>query len=177
MALAHSFAPLAGNNPRVLILGTMPGQASLTAVEYYAHPRNAFWPILYSVFSGQDTDFTDAHAIAYTRRVEFLKQQQLALWDVLASCERPGSLDASIDRQSEVANPLGSWIEKTAALERVCFNGKTAQALFKRHVQNDGASSDALQKVDYFTLPSTSPAMASMTLAEKIEAWKPALML
>jgi len=156
MALAHSFAPLAGNNPRVLILGTMPGQASLTAVEYYAHPRNAFWPILYSVFSGQDTDFTDAHAIAYTRRVEFLKQQQLALWDVLASCERPGSLDASIDRQSEV---------------------KTAQALFKRHVQNDGASSDALQKVDYFTLPSPSPAMASMTLAEKIEAWKPALML
>jgi len=173
---AESFAPVAGQAPTVLILGTMPGQASLRDVQYYAHPRNAFWPIVLSAITGMEPDFASAHAIAYDERIELLKAHNLALWDVLARCERPGSLDSAIDRKSEVPNPLAEWISSQPSLKRVCFNGKTAAKLFTRHIPLAAERGKPGPSLEFITLPSTSPAMASLGLSAKTALWTPALL-
>jgi len=94
---------------------------------------------------------------------------------VLARCERPGSLDSAIKRPSEQANPLLEWLTQHPSTLRICFNGKTAAALFRRHVMPE-LSSSLNHQLECRTLPSTSPAMASLTLSEKAAAWKPALL-
>lgn len=173
---AESFAPVAGTAPRILVLGTMPGQASLKATEYYAHKRNAFWPIVLSVVNNTTPDYVSAHQVTYSDRIQLLKKHHIALWDVLKSCERPGSLDSAISRQSERANPLLHWIEQNPSLKRVCFNGKTAAALFKRHITPKLNQAQKQLDVEYVTLPSTSPAMASLNLEQKTEQWRPCLL-
>lgn len=173
--IANSFAPVVGELPKVLILGTMPGQASLHAAQYYAHPRNAFWPILLSVINRNAPDFAQAQLLAYPKRLQLACESGYALWDVLAKCERPGSLDSDIRRASEIANPIHSWLVAHPSVTRVCFNGKTAAALFKRHIQNE-LSQDVLDRpIQFFTLPSTSPAMATLSLKQKQQAWLEAL--
>jgi TDG/mug DNA glycosylase family protein len=160
MARIRSFPPIAGPNAHTLILGSMPGVASLTAGQYYAHARNGFWTIL-----GQLVGF-DAQ-LDYTARVERLINAGIAVWDVLQSCERRGSLDARIQRA--VANDFSTFFGSHPGVVRVCFNGATAHALFRRHVI---PTLDDAPGRSYVRLPSTSPANAGIALSAKLDAWR-----
>ncbi len=158
----RGFPPLADSRARVLVLGSMPGVASLRARQYYGHPRNAFWPIMGDIF-GFDA------AAPYPQRVDALRAHRVAVWDVLAACERPGSLDADIDLRSVEVNDFAGFLAGHPQLRRLCFNGATAQAMFRRHVL---PSLDAPVPFDMVRLPSTSPANAGMRLADKRRAWQ-----
>ena len=108
----ESFPPLLGGTPRVLVLGSMPSVASIEAGEYYAHPRNAFWPLMAELFG------FDAQA-CYQDRVQALTASGVAVWDVLQSCVREGSLDASIDRASEVPNAFVALLRAQPSLQQL----------------------------------------------------------
>jgi hypoxanthine-DNA glycosylase len=161
-SLVHSFPPLEHANARTLILGTMPGAASLSAREYYAHPRNLFWTIL-----GDLLGF--ARATPYTDRVARLLAADIAVWDVLKSCDRPGSLDSDIARTSIVANDFERFFASHSCIERVFFNGAGAATLYRRHVLPACAAHATLS---YTQLPSTSPANAGVSPAAKRRAWQ-----
>lgn len=161
---AQCFAPVVAGKPRILILGSMPGQASLRAQQYYAHPRNAFWPIMAHVFA-------IAPDLPYPARLQILQGHGIALWDVLASCERRGSLDADIEADSVVVNDFAGLFARCPGLARVLFNGATAEHCFRRHVDSQTQASIA----HYQRLPSTSPAHAGMPFAEKLRQWQVAL--
>jgi double-stranded uracil-DNA glycosylase len=163
-ASAQCFAPVAADDARILILGSMPGQASLRATQYYAHQRNAFWPIMAALFdAGIERQYAD--------RLALLQRQGIALWDVLASCERPGSLDADIEPDSIVVNDFAGFFDRHTRLQRIVFNGTTAEQCFRRHV--DAATANRVP--DRRRLPSTSPAHAGMRFADKLERWREAL--
>jgi double-stranded uracil-DNA glycosylase len=158
----HSFPPLLGDRPQLLILGSMPGMASLEAQQYYAHPRNAFWPILCS--------WCGIAAVSpYLQRVEALLRAGIAVWDVLAHCQRPGSLDSAIDLKTAQPNAIAQLLQEQPSITRICFNGAAAADLYRRH---DLPASPPLQLI---RLPSTSPAHAGMALAEKTRQWHQAL--
>jgi len=160
MAQVQSFPPIAGPDARVLVLGSMPGVESLRQHRYYGHPRNAFWPILGRLF-GFDP------ARAYDERVEALRTHRIALWDVLAHCVRPGSLDADI--RDEVPNELGSFLTERPTIHTIAFNGQKAAAAFRKHVATRAPDEVARRRLE--TLPSTSPAHAGMTFEEKLRRW------
>jgi len=160
----RSFAPLAAAGARVLVLGSMPGVASLAAGEYYAHRRNAFWPIMATLFGF-------AADAAYAQRVAALAAAGVALWDVLAACERVGSLDAAIVRGSESANDIAGLLAQQPRIVRLAFNGAAAEAAFRRHVR-PRLPAARLAGLDCVCLPSTSPANASWSYAEKLAAWR-----
>jgi TDG/mug DNA glycosylase family protein len=162
--LLRSFPPLVGAGARLLILGSMPGAASLAAQQYYAHPRNAFWPIL-AAWCGVAAD------APYATRVDALACAGIALWDVLAECRRPGSLDSAIDLPSAQPNAIGALLDTHRGIVRVCFNGGAAANLYRRHAL------PGPPRVELVTLPSTSPAHAGMPLAEKMRRWRGALAL
>ena len=174
-AHARSFAPVAGQCPKILVLGSVPGQASMKAVQYYAHPRNAFWPITVATIQNSPINLPQAHAIDYETRLTMACEHGLALWDVLSFCKRPGSLDNQIERTSEVANPIVEWLTLHPSVMRVCFNGKTAAALFRRHIKKEFEATVPPQQIEFVTLPSTSPAMASLTPEQKLNQWCAAL--
>ncbi len=158
----RSFPPLGAAHATRLILGTMPGRASLDAGQYYAHPRNAFWPII--------EDLTGLEAgSAYAARVRVLEAAGIALWDVLAACFREGSLDSDIDLQSACPNDFAGFLATHPRIELICFNGQPARKLFDRLVLP--ALPEAWQRIARVTLPSTSPANARLTLADKRHAW------
>lgn len=156
----HSFPPLIAANPRVLILGSMPGIASLHANRYYAHPRNQFWPILGELL-GFDPS-TD-----YAARVQALHAAGIAVWDVLAECVRDGSLDTAIDTRSEQPNDIPGLLATHPGIRRIVLNGGKASRSLRRHFPR--------LPIDCITLPSTSPAHASMSLPRKRAAWRAAL--
>ncbi len=162
--VVRSFAPILSSSSRALILGSMPGVASLRAAEYYAHPRNGFWPIV------QELIGVDA-AAHYHTRVEALRTHGYALWDVAGICARPGSLDADIDDDSVVPNDVAGLLRAHPSIARVCLNGGKAAALFRKHI----APRLGDLAVDVRTLPSTSPAHAARSLAEKRALWHAAL--
>lgn len=157
------FAPVANPTASTLILGSMPGAVSLAANEYYAHPRNLFWPFMEAIFG-------IARAAPYRERCAGLKRHGLALWDVLQFCERPGSLDAAIVESSIVVNDFARFLRCHPRLQTVCFNGAKAEQSFCRYV--DPAAHAALRLV---RLPSTSPANASISVAQKLDLWREAL--
>ena len=118
MSRVHSFPPLADAQARLLILGSMPGKASLQANRYYAHPRNAFWPIVERLFHL-------APGLAYDERCAQLVRQGVAVWDVLMSCTRESSMDADIDTSSIVPNDFAGFFAAHPAIGRIYFNGAT----------------------------------------------------
>jgi len=157
----RSFAPIAGRGATVLILGSMPGAASLRAGRYYAHPRNLFWPILGALVGA-------GPVLPYRLRVRRLKAARVALWDVLRSCARPGSLDADIERGSMESNDFAGFFAAHPGIVRVFFNGATAERLFRRLV----LPTLPQLRARCARLPSTSPAHAALTFEEKLMAWR-----
>lgn len=162
----YGFAPLVRADARLLILGSMPGAASLAAQQYYAHPQNQFWPIMAQLCGAPRSP-------CYAGRVQRLQQHRLALWDVLRSCVRHGSLDASIEHASAVPNDLPQLLRAHPGIARLCCNGGTAYRELQRHfgaqLQREFPHLACLQ------LPSTSPAHARMRPADKLLAWEAAL--
>lgn len=158
--MIHSFAPLAEADARCLILGSMPGQASLRAGQYYAHPRNQFWPIISALLNGNPAE-------NYPQRCERLIQHQIGLWDVLKACRRTTSLDADIETNSMICNDFEQFFNQHRMIKTVCFNGVTAANCFKRLVLPS-----LNLELELIQLPSTSPAHATMSLAAKQQVWQ-----
>ncbi|MFW2441021.1 MAG: DNA-deoxyinosine glycosylase [Arenicellales bacterium] len=163
MTLLRSFAPVIKKSCRVLVLGSMPGVASLQQQQYYAHPRNAFWPIMEELFGIEQSSDYDEHCSRLTG-------SGLGIWDVLKACKRTGSLDSSIETDSEQANDFMQLFSTYTDIQAVFFNGGAAERLYKRHVLH----SEIVQQYDlyYHRLPSTSPAFASMHYEEKLNQWR-----
>lgn len=161
MTRIRSFAPVAEGNAARLILGSIPGVASLRAHQYYAHPRNQFWPIIGELF-GMDS------GMPYAGKVGVLSSSGIALWDVLKSCNRAGSLDAYIKQDSIVPNDFSTFFARHPQVREVYFNGATAEQLFRRHVL-PGLPAGLRT---YERLPSTSPAHAAMPYADKLASWR-----
>jgi len=164
----QSFAPIEGDYARVLILGSVPGQASLKANEYYGHRRNAFWPIMLALINNSTPSFNVFEQNTYVQRCQQLRKSGIAVWDVLAACERPGSLDSAIVRGSEQTNDIAALLKRHPELTTIVFNGKTAEKLYHQHIDKK------LQPGTHVTLlpkPSTSPALASLTLEKKFALW------
>lgn len=160
----ESFAPVVSVQSRVLVLGSMPGVASLSAQQYYAHPRNAFWPIMAQV-AGIDL------AAGYAQRLQQLRERGIAMWDVIDRCERQGSLDTAIVAGSVHCNNF-AWLFRThPQIHTVFFNGKSVEALFRRHALP--CIDEKLLPSQFICLPSTSPANARLDLAQKIRTWMP----
>lgn len=160
--LVHGFPPISRRDARVLILGSMPGIASLRAGRYYAHPQNTFWRI-----TGRLLGFDPL--APYSTRVLALKASGIAVWDVLASCARASSLDSDIVGDSIVVNDFGAFFARHRRITRVCSNGGTAARLFERHVLR---AMPALAAVEHVQLPSTSPANAAIPFDSKLAAWR-----
>ena len=161
MVRVQSFEPIVGRRPRILILGSMPGVASLEAAQYYAHPRNAFWPIMGRLF-----DFDPG--LDYPQRIAEIEKRPLILWDSLQSCYRPGSLDASIEFGSARANDFPRLLAEHRGLRAICFNGATSEKYFRRLALPSLANDLDLELL---RLPSTSPANAGMNFEQKLAAW------
>jgi TDG/mug DNA glycosylase family protein len=162
---ARGFAPLARRDARVLILGSLPGQESLRRQQYYAQPRNAFWAIMGELYGA-------GPELCYAARLRRLRARRVAVWDVCASAVREGSLDAMIVTASVVANDFAAFYAAHAHIRLVCFNGATAHALYRRLVlPRLGTRRHPPLRV----LPSTSPAHAARSLADKLAAWRAAL--
>lgn len=159
--MIYSFAPIVDQNARVLILGSMPGQVSLSANQYYAHRQNAFWRIM-----GDLLQF-DPAVVSYEAKKSALKSARIALWDVLQSCRRQGSLDANIEAQSQTVNDFQSFFKTYPQIHYVFFNGGKAESCFKRYVLRD----NDLNCLQLFRLPSTSPAHATLTFVHKRDRW------
>lgn len=171
-APARSFPPIEGPRAHTLLLGTMPGTASLGAHEYYAHPMNGFWPILLALVGALPLDRRAWREVAYAERVSLAAAAGFAVWDVLAECERPGSLDGRIVRATERPNDIAGLVDRRPGIVRAGLNGRTAERLFARHAR---LRPDVDARVLRIALPSTSPAMASLTLEAKFERWREAL--
>jgi double-stranded uracil-DNA glycosylase len=161
MSRIQCFPPIESPTARILILGSMPGKESLRAGQYYAHQRNAFWPIMGELVGA-------APALPYEQRIKKLRSSGIALWDVLASCTRHSSMDADIEADSIFANDFTSFFPKHPRITQVFFNGSMAEECFHNHVR------PLLEHLPliYQRLPSTSPANASMRFEQKLNEWK-----
>jgi len=163
MSHVTSFDAIEDASARVLILGSMPGVLSLRAQQYYAHPRNVFWRIMGELMGAYPSE-------PYERRVGLLTSRQIALWDVLQSCAREGSLDSAIDEATLVTNDFVSFYQSHPGIERVYFNGSKAEQVYRRYVKD--VIADISPQMQYQRLPSTSPAHAARSFEEKLAVWK-----
>jgi len=162
MAILQGLPPIENPQARALILGSMPGGMSLRRQLYYAHPQNRFWSFMGALVGARPS-------LPYEQRVATLREAGIALWDVLAECEREGSLDSAI--RDEVANDFAGFFATHRELRLVLFNGAKAEQSFRRWVL---PTLDA-PTVGLRRLPSTSPANASQDEASKLAAWREAL--
>jgi TDG/mug DNA glycosylase family protein len=162
MTLATGFPPITRSDARVLVLGSMPSEASLTKREYYAHPRNAFWAIMGRLFGATPDS-------PYDQRQQTLLEHRVAVWDVLRECHREGSLDMAIDAASEMPNDFATFFRRHGRIGTVFFNGQKAESAFRRHVLPSVEKSG--RQLDYLRLPSTSPAHAGRSFDQKLAAW------
>jgi hypoxanthine-DNA glycosylase len=160
---AAGFPPVADAGARVLVLGSLPGPVSLRERQYYAQPRNAFWRIMGVLFGAGPEQ-------PYEARLEGLRSNHVALWDVCASAHRSGALDAAIRRASVVPNDFAAFFGEHSRLQLVVFNGQVAAELYRRKVVS--GLPEKIRSLRYQTLPSTSPAYASMTFEQKLERWR-----
>ena len=159
-----SFSPIVNQSANILILGSMPGLASLAANQYYAHPRNGFWRIMADIYGFNP-------ASNYDSKVESLNASGVAVWDVLQSCERFGSLDSAIINSSRVCNDFQTFFEQYSEIKLIGFNGSEAQKSFNKLV----LPKVYLKDLSYVLLPSTSPAN-TQSLEQKIAVWKKGLL-
>jgi TDG/mug DNA glycosylase family protein len=162
----YSFEAVVRADARALVLGSMPGVASLAARQYYAHPQNQFWPIMEAICGA-------GRALPYTLRLERLAEGRIALWDVLQSCVRSGSLDSAIDISTAKPNDIPALLRSHREIACICCNGATAQRELLRHFGPELARD--FPHVTTLRLPSTSPAHAGMRLAQKLSAWQAAV--
>lgn len=153
-----AFAPAFGPDIRVLVLGSLPGDASLAAGQYYAHPRNQFWQIAGNLIG------CDLRSLTYELRLDALISGGIGLWDTIASAQRPGSLDAAM-RDVQAAQ-LDRLIAGLPHLRAIAFNGATAARIGRRQLAATERAVPAL-----IDLPSTSPAYCAKTAAEKQQEW------
>ena len=146
--------PVIARDTRVLILGSFPSVASLAAGQYYAHPRNHFWPVLGEVLG------EPLPTLTYRARLARVRMHRVGIWDTIVACERPGSLDADI--RNALRGEIGRVTRVARDLRAVCFNGATA-----------AGAEPAWRDAGFVTLrlPSTSPAY-TRPLAEKVAAWR-----
>ncbi|MGD9598503.1 MAG: DNA-deoxyinosine glycosylase [Steroidobacteraceae bacterium] len=163
----RAFAPILGARPRLLILGSLPGVASLRAGEYYAHPRNQFWPLM-------DALFGVSVELPYARRVAALRAAGVAVWDVLAEASRAGSADADIDVAGARAHDIRGLLLRHGTITVVAFNGGTARRLYTRLVL-PMLPENRRRTLHHVVLPSTSPAHAALTGAAKLAHWRTSL--
>lgn len=151
-----AFPPIVDRKCTILLLGTMPGDRSLSLQQYYGHAGNHFWKLVYTLFNEPvDPD--------YDARTRFLLEHGIALWDVLASCTCEGSLDSNI--KNEVVNDFSAFYKEYPAIQHVFFDSKKAEQFYLKYVKK---SEDKI----YHFLPSPSRANASKTFEQKLEAWK-----
>ncbi|PKG33800.1 DNA-deoxyinosine glycosylase [Methanoregula sp.] len=151
----HGLPPLTSPNPRILILGSFPSVLSLEHQEYYGNPKNRFWAIIGNLFS-------IPQSLPYPERTALLTACGVALWDVVASCERPGSSDSRI--RKPVPNDVAGFVRRHPSIRMVALNGTAAGRLYHRFCEVPGLPS--------VVLPSTSPANAAMPFEEKVRAWE-----
>ncbi|EJL68747.1 DNA-deoxyinosine glycosylase [Chryseobacterium populi] len=150
-----SFPPLIDHTSRILILGSIPGVKSLEKQQYYAHPQNKFWPIIFELFNEEFTE-------EYAERINMLKKYHIAVWDVIDSCERKGSLDSEI--KNEEASQIAELLEEYPNIKVIfCNGGKSYKNLQKILGKND--------QLPVFLLPSTSP-LHTISFEKKLEEWK-----
>lgn len=151
-----AFDPIVNKDCKVLILGTMPSEESLRKQERYGHKSNQFWRIIFTLFGEELPD-------SYKEKSDFLIKKNIAIWDVLESCEGKGSLDSSI--KNEKPNNFKKFFKEYPQIEHIFFTSKKAEEFYKKYVGFD-------TKKKFTTLPSPSSANARMTLDQKIEEWK-----
>lgn len=156
MSRKTAFPPIVDQHTQVLMLGTMPSEESLRRQEYYGNPKNKFWTLLFTVYN-------QPFVSDYRKRVAFLLEQHIGIWDVLQSCEGKGSLDSSIE--NEIPNDFNTFFKQYPQIESICFTSKKAEHFYKKYVGFDNQRS-------YLVLPSPSPANARMTFAEKSRQWR-----
>lgn len=155
MPVVRSFPPIVDSNSRILILGSMPGQESLRKQQYYAHPRNQFWKIIFTLFEEPIEE-------SYSKRIAFLRDRGIALWDVINVCFREGSLDSSI--KEEKVNDFKAFFSQYPNIKYVYFNGVKAYETFRKKIGFD------FPGLTFKKLPSTSPANA-VKFEIKLREW------
>lgn len=165
---ARCFPPLVAGRPRGVILGSMPGVPSLQRQEYYGNPQNAFWRIMAQVYA--------MPAGTYPQKLNIIRRNHLALWDVMADCLRTGSEDAKIDKRSVALNDFAGFFKKYPSIRYVFLNGGRAAGEFMGKVL-PALPSKIQARIVCIHLPSTSPAHARMRPAEKAAVWASALSL
>ena len=154
--MKKAFAPIADDNCKILILGTMPGEKSLQLQEYYGNRGNQFWRLLFAVFNKElEHD--------YSAKLQLLKDNGIALWDVLQYCEREGSLDSNI--KNEAPNDFDTFYKKHPQIKKVFFSSKNAAVYYDKYAGKK-------ENIIYSVLPSPSGANASMPFMAKLELWK-----
>lgn len=163
MSTVTGFPPIVDNNAVILILGSMPSIKSLEDQQYYAHPRNSFWFIITKLLSS-DTE------LEYEQKKALLLHNKIALWDVLNTCQRKGSLDSSIKNESTVVNDFNTFFIDHPLIKAVYFNGTRAQQEYMKHILP--TLDEKFSSIEYKRLPSTSPAMASLNREQKLQQWK-----
>jgi len=158
--IKYSFAPISDSNTKILILGSMPGDKSLAASEYYAHPQNRFWSVIAQI-TNKNLPTT------YSEKINLLLSHQIGVWDVAHSAVRKGSMDSAM--KNEIPNKIDEFISRHNELKLIVFNGKKAEALYiKYFTQTTG--------INYLSLPSTSPANAALTLEKLSKIWQAGLL-
>lgn len=156
--MIYSFSPAVNTQTRVLVIGSMPGEASLKAQEYYAYKYNQFWKIAFEIFAHGRTPAN------YEDKINILLSNGVGLWDALAACERPGSLDGNISKPTP--NNFPELFAQYPKIHTLLFNGQAARLHFKRAFGDAGKHC--------LTLPSTSPAHAALSYNEKLRQWRQA---
>lgn len=155
----EGFEPIIGKAAKILILGTFPSEESLKQKQYYAHSRNVFWDMIAAICgTGGIND--------YKKRCDLARNEGIAIWDVLKSCDREGSSDGRIRGDHFIVNDFGYFLSKHS-FKAIFFNGQKAAMLFKRYVE----PVKVLSQLQLVTLPSTSPAYATISKQQKLECW------
>lgn len=167
--LVKSFRPRVGAGAKVLILGSMPGTMSLARKQYYAHPRNRFWPIMGALFGA-------GPELPYPSRLAALERAGVGLWDVLKQCRRRGSSDSAIVGKTETPNDFAQLFARRQSVRLVILNGAKAAAAFRRLVE-PGLSSEIRARLTIVQMPSTSPAHAGLKYKELFAKWRRGLQI